>query len=78
MKTIGILCVAALAAKLLGLLHELVPTASVVAVLRDPNFLEFEAGMRRIGLPKTIGFTCLLLNLGGQLIEELLELKSPA
>jgi ABC-type uncharacterized transport system substrate-binding protein len=35
--------VAALAAKLLGLLHELVPTASVVAVLRDPNFLEFEA-----------------------------------
>ena len=38
--------VAALAAKLLGLLHELVPTASVVAVLRDPNFLEFEAESR--------------------------------
>jgi ABC-type uncharacterized transport system substrate-binding protein len=38
--------VAALAAKLLGLLHELVPAASVVAVLRDPNFLEFEAESR--------------------------------
>jgi ABC-type uncharacterized transport system substrate-binding protein len=38
--------VAALAAKLLGLLHELVPTASVVAVLRDPNYLEFEAESR--------------------------------
>jgi putative ABC transport system substrate-binding protein len=38
--------VAALAAKLLGLLHELVPTNSVVAVLRDPNFLEFEAESR--------------------------------
>src|SRR3954451_23080399 len=38
--------VAALAAQLLGLLHELVPTASVVAVLRDPNYLEFEAESR--------------------------------
>ena len=38
--------VAALAAKLFGLLHELVPTASVVAVLRDPNYLEFEAESR--------------------------------
>jgi putative ABC transport system substrate-binding protein len=37
---------AALAAKLLGLLHELVPTASVVAVLRDPNFVQFEAESR--------------------------------
>ena len=35
--------VAALAAKLLGMLHELVPTASVVAVLRDPNGPEVEA-----------------------------------
>jgi ABC-type uncharacterized transport system substrate-binding protein len=38
--------IAALAAKLLGLLHELVPKASVVAVLRDPNYLEFEAESR--------------------------------
>ena len=41
--------VAALAAKLLGLLHELVPTASVVAVLREPKYLEFEAESRQPG-----------------------------
>src|SRR5262245_26247161 len=43
-------------AKQLGLLHELVPTAAVIAVLRDPNQPEFEQEMgdaeeagRRIG-----------------------------
>jgi hypothetical protein len=35
-----------LAAKLLGLLHELVPKASVIAVLRDPNFPEAEVESR--------------------------------
>jgi len=36
----------ALAAKLLGMLHQLVPTASVIAVLRDPNIPEFEVESR--------------------------------
>jgi putative ABC transport system substrate-binding protein len=35
-----------LAAKQLGLLHELVPNASVIAVLRDPNQPELEAELR--------------------------------
>jgi putative ABC transport system substrate-binding protein len=37
-----------LAAKQLGLLHELVPNASVIAVLRDPNGPELEAELRSI------------------------------
>jgi putative ABC transport system substrate-binding protein len=36
----------ALAAKLLGMLHQLVPTASVIAVLRDPNIPEFDVESR--------------------------------
>jgi putative ABC transport system substrate-binding protein len=36
----------ALAAKLLGMLHELVPKASVIAVLRDPNTPEVEVELR--------------------------------
>jgi putative tryptophan/tyrosine transport system substrate-binding protein len=36
----------ALAAKLLGILHQLVPNASVIAALRDPNIPEFEAESR--------------------------------
>ena len=35
-----------LAAKLLGLLHELVPNASIIAVLHDPNATEAEAETR--------------------------------
>jgi ABC-type uncharacterized transport system substrate-binding protein len=38
----------ALAAKLLGMLDHLVPTASVIAVLRDPNIPEFEAESRAL------------------------------
>jgi putative tryptophan/tyrosine transport system substrate-binding protein len=37
-----------LAAKQLGLLHELVPDASVIAVLRDPNQPELEAELRAV------------------------------
>jgi ABC transporter substrate binding protein len=37
-----------LAAKQLGLLHELVPDASVIAVLRDPNQPELEAELRAL------------------------------
>ena len=36
----------ALAAKLLGMLHQLVPTGSVIAVLRDPNIPEFDVESR--------------------------------
>jgi ABC-type uncharacterized transport system substrate-binding protein len=36
----------ALAAKLLGILHQLVPNASVIVALRDPNIPEFEAESR--------------------------------
>jgi putative ABC transport system substrate-binding protein len=36
----------ALAAKLLGMLHQLVPTASVIGVLRDPNIPEFDVELR--------------------------------
>ena len=35
-----------LVAKLLGLLHEMVPTASVIAVLHDPNGVDTEAELR--------------------------------
>jgi putative ABC transport system substrate-binding protein len=38
--------IVALAAKLLGMLHELVPTASAIAVLRDPNGPDVEAQTR--------------------------------
>jgi putative ABC transport system substrate-binding protein len=37
-----------LSAKQLGLLHELVPNASVIAVLRDPNGPELEAELRAV------------------------------
>src|SRR5262249_14425255 len=37
-----------LAAKQLGLLHELVPNASVIAILRDPNQPEEEAELRSV------------------------------
>src|SRR4029434_1225922 len=35
-----------LAGKLLGMLHELVPKASIIAVLRDPNGPNFESQSR--------------------------------
>jgi ABC-type uncharacterized transport system substrate-binding protein len=55
--------VAALAAKLLGLLHELVPTASIIAVLRDPNFLEFEVESRDLEeAGRAIGRQILMVN----------------
>ena len=37
-----------LVAKQLGLLHELVPNASIIAVLRDPNVPELEAEMHSV------------------------------
>ena len=53
----------ALAAKRLGLLHELVPTASVVAVLRDPNNPEFEAELRDLEeAGRAIGRQILMVN----------------
>src|SRR5215470_17599327 len=39
---------AALVAKLLGMLHELVPKASVIAVLRDPNNPDLESELRDV------------------------------
>ena len=55
--------VVALAAKLLGLLHELVPKASVIAVLRDPNYLEFEAESRDLEeAGRAIGRQILMVN----------------
>ena len=39
----------ALAAKLLGMLHQLVPQASIIAALRDPNVPEFLAKFARLG-----------------------------
>ena len=55
--------IAALAAKLLGLLHELVPKASVVAVLRDPNNPEFEAESRDLEeAGRAIGRQILMVN----------------
>ena len=54
---------AALAAKLLGLLHELVPKASVIAVLRDPNDPEFEAESRDLEeAARAIGRQILMVN----------------
>ena len=55
--------VAALAAKLLGLLHELVPTASVVAVLRDPNGPDVESQSRDLEeAARAIGRQILMVN----------------
>jgi ABC-type uncharacterized transport system substrate-binding protein len=56
-----------LAAKQMGLLHELVPGAAVIAVLLDPNYLEFQPvlqdvegiakhGLRREGLKSSDSF----------------------
>jgi len=55
--------VVALAAKLLGMLNELVPKASVIAVLRDPNFLEFEVESRDLEKAgRVIGRQILMVN----------------
>ena len=52
-----------LAAKLLGLLHELVPKASVIAVLRDPNFPETEVESRDLEeAGRAIGRQILMVN----------------
>jgi putative ABC transport system substrate-binding protein len=52
-----------LAAKLLGLLHELVPKASVIAVLRDPNFPEAEVESRDLEeAGRAIGRQILMVN----------------
>ena len=52
-----------LAAKLLGLLHELVPKASAIAVLRDPNFPETEVESRDLEeAGRAIGRQILMVN----------------
>jgi putative ABC transport system substrate-binding protein len=52
-----------LAAKLLGLLHELVPKASVIAVLRDPNAAEAEVESRDLEeAGRAIGRQILMVN----------------
>jgi len=55
--------VVALAAKLLGMLHELVPKASVVAVLRDPNGPDVEGESRDLEeAGRAIGRQILMVN----------------
>jgi putative ABC transport system substrate-binding protein len=55
--------VVALAAKLLGMLHELVPNASVVAVLRDPNGPDVEGESRDLEeAGRAIGRQILMVN----------------
>jgi putative tryptophan/tyrosine transport system substrate-binding protein len=52
-----------LAAKLLGMLHELVPKASIIAVLRDPNGPEVESQSRDLEeAARAIGRQILIVN----------------
>jgi putative ABC transport system substrate-binding protein len=52
-----------LAAKLLGMLHEVVPKASTIAVLRDPNGAEFESQSRDLEeATRAIGRQILMVN----------------
>src|SRR5262249_4448220 len=54
---------APLAAKLLGMLHELVPKASIIAVLRDPNGAEVESRSRDLEeAARAIGRQILMVN----------------
>jgi putative tryptophan/tyrosine transport system substrate-binding protein len=53
----------ALVAKLLGMLHELVPKASMIAVLRDPNGLGLESELRDVEeAGRAIGRQILVVN----------------
>jgi putative tryptophan/tyrosine transport system substrate-binding protein len=55
--------VAPLVAKLLGMLHELVPRASIIAVLRDPNGPNFESQSRDLEeAARAIGPQILMVN----------------
>ena len=55
--------VVALATKLLGMLHELVPTASAIAVLRDPNGPDVQAETRDLEeAGRAIGRQILMVN----------------
>ena len=57
------LSVVALVAKLLGMLHELVPKASVIAVLRDPNGPDVEGQSRDLEeAARAIGRQILMVN----------------
>ena len=57
----------ALAAKLLGMLHQLVPDTSVIAVLRDPNSPEFEAESRDLEeTSHAIGRQILMVNVANE------------
>jgi putative ABC transport system substrate-binding protein len=56
-----------LAAKQLGLLHELVPKAAVIAVLMDPNALEIEVQLRELeAAGRAIGRQILIVNAAGE------------
>ena len=53
----------ALAAKLLGMLHQLVPQASIIAALRDPNVPEFSVELRDLEeAAQAIGRKVLMVN----------------
>ena len=57
----------ALAAKLLGILHHLVPNASIIAALRDPNTPEFEAKSRDLEeAAHAIGRQILMVNVANE------------
>jgi putative tryptophan/tyrosine transport system substrate-binding protein len=57
----------ALAAKLLGILHQLVPNASIIAALRDPNVPEFEAESRDLEeAAHAIGRQILMVNVANE------------
>src|SRR5262249_60313068 len=59
----GVVFYTPLVAKLLGMLNELVPKASIIAVLRDPNGPDFESHSRDLeDAARAIGRQILMVN----------------
>jgi putative ABC transport system substrate-binding protein len=58
----GVVFSVALVAKLLGMLHELVPKASIIAALRDPNNAEFGQSRDLEEAARAIGRQILMVN----------------